>query len=69
MPKRFTPQQLAASASIGEVRTLAPWRRSTDTSGAWHTYQETVFRTLMQGEALPPVGDSERTKRWKAARR
>ena len=23
----------------------------------------------MQGEALPPVGDGERAKRWKAARR
>ena len=65
MPKRFTPQQLAASASVGEVRTEASFNGDT---GAWHTYQETVFHTLMQGE-LPPVGDSERAKRWKATRR
>ena len=66
MPKRFTPQQLAASAAVGELRTEQSFAGDTD---AWHAYQQTAFSTLMLGEVLPPVGDGERAKRWKAARR
>ena len=48
MPKRFTPQQLAASASVGALRTETSFEDDTD---AWHTYQQTVFPMLMLGEA------------------
>ena len=66
MPKRITPQQLAASASVGEVRTEASFRQATPRVRGTRTRR---LCTLMQGEALPPVGDGERAKRWTAARR
>ena len=49
MPKRITPQQLAASASVGEVRTKASF--DSETSGAWHTYQEAVHTHARRGTA------------------
>ena len=66
MPTRFTPAQLAASAAVGELRDEASF--AGDTS-AWRAYQEQMFTTLTLGEVLPPVGDPNRAKRWKAARR
>lgn len=66
MPKVFTPAQLAASASLGELRTQQSFAGDTD---AWHAYQEHVYSTLQPGEALPPVHEDERAKLWKAAQR
>lgn len=66
MPTRFTPEQLAASAEVGELRDEASFAGD---ASAWCAYQEQTFTTLTLGEMLPPVGDLNRAKRWKAARR
>ena len=66
MPTRFTPEQLAASASAGEPRVEDSFSGDRD---AWHAYQAEWFTTFTNGEVLPPVGDGNRAKRWKAARR
>ena len=66
MPTRFTSQQLAASAEAGEPLTESSFSGDMH---AWHTYQDAYFHTVTPGETLPPVGDSNRPKRWKAARR
>ena len=66
MPTRFTPEQLAASAAAGEPRTEESFGGDRD---AWHAYQLEWFTTFTLGEVLPMVGDNNRAKRWKAARR
>ena len=48
MPKRFTPEQFAASA-MGELRTQKSFGGDTQAS---HTYQDTVYSKLRPGEAL-----------------
>ena len=63
---RFTPEQLAASASAGDPRLEDSFGGDCD---AWHAYQAKWFSTFTLGEVLPPVGDGNRPKRWKAARR
>ena len=65
MPKRFTPEQFAASAAAGEPRSEQFFSGD---SGAWHAYQESFYSTLL-GEVLPPVGDGRRAGCWKKARR
>ena len=65
MPKRFTPEQFAASAAAGEPRSEQFFSGD---SGAWHAYQESFYSTLL-GEVLPPVGDGRRAGCWKRARR
>jgi len=62
MPKRFTPEQIAASAAIGELRTQHSFGGDTE---AWHTYQDTVYSKLRPGEAL----HANRAVLWKAAAR
>ena len=62
MPKRFTPDQIAASAAIGELRTQHSFGGDTE---AWHTYQDTVYSKLRPGEAL----HANRAVLWKAAAR
>ena len=62
MPKRFTPEQIAASAAIGELRTQHSFGGDTE---AWHTYQDTVYSKLRPGEAL----HASRPVLWKAAAR
>ena len=62
MPKRFTPEQIAASAAIGELRTHNSFGGDTE---AWHTYQDTVYSKLRPGEAL----HASRAVLWKAAAR
>ena len=66
MPTRFTAKQLTASASAGEPRSEESFGGDRD---AWHAYQAEWFATITLGEVLPAVGDSNRPKRWKAARR
>jgi hypothetical protein len=66
MPTRFTPEQLAASAAIGEVRVEASFAGD---ARAWQAYQENICTRITLGERLAPVGDSSRAKCWKAARR
>ena len=66
MPTRFTEEQLAASATAGEPRAEESFGGDRD---AWHTYQAEWFAIVTLGDVLPPVGDSNRAKRWKAARR
>jgi hypothetical protein len=66
MPTRFTAEQLAASATAGDPRTEDSFGGDRD---AWHAYQAEWFATITLGEVLPPVGDNNRAKRWKAARR
>ena len=61
MPKRFTPEQFAASA-LGELRTHESFEGDTQ---AWHTYQDTVYSKLRPGEAL----HANRAALWKAAAR
>ena len=61
MPKRFTPEQFAASA-MGELRTHESFEGDTQ---AWHTYQDTVYSKLRPGEAL----HASRAVLWKAAAR
>ena len=66
MPKRrFTHQELVRSAAAGEPRLDSDFDGDTD---AYHAYQDQWFATF-KDEALPPVRDANRTKRWKAARR
>ena len=62
MPKRFTPDQIAASAAIGELRTQQSFEGDTE---AWHTYQDSVYSKLRPGEAL----HASRPVLWKAATR
>ena len=62
MPKRFTPELLAASAAVGELRTQQSFEGDTQ---AWHTYQDTVYSKLCPGEAL----DASRPVLRKAAAR
>ena len=62
MPKRFTPEQIASSAAIGELRTQHLFGGDTE---AWHTYQDTVYSKLRPGEAL----HANRPVLWKAAAR
>ena len=50
MPKRFTPEQYAASAAVGELRTQQSFGGDTQ---AWHTYQDTVYSKLRPGEYGP----------------
>ena len=71
MPARFTPEQLAASAAAGELRTESTFAGDTATHarGPWHAYQDSFFSAITLGQTLPPVGDSNRAKQWKAARR
>ena len=64
MPKRFTPEQFAASA-LGELRTHESFEGDTQ---AWHTYQDTVYSKLRPGEALGPL-HANRAALWKAAAR
>ena len=59
MPKRFTPEQFAASAAAGEPRIKQSFAGDTY---AWHTYQDSYFRTLF-GE----LTDASRADRWKKA--
>jgi len=66
MPTRFTPEQLAAAAAAGQPRSEESFDGDT---AAWHAYQDGFFSTLTLGETLPPVGDGNRAKRWKAVRR
>ena len=42
MPKRFTPEQFAASAAAGEPRSEQFFSGD---SGAWHAYQESLYST------------------------
>ena len=42
MPKRFTPEQIAASAAVGELRTQHSFGGDTE---ARHTYQESRTRS------------------------
>ena len=49
MPKRFAPEQIAASAAVGELRTQHSFGGDTE---AWHNYQDTVYSKLRPGEAL-----------------
>ena len=65
MPKRFTPEQFAASAAAGQPRSEQFFSGD---SGAWHAHQESFYSTLL-GEVLPPVGDGRRAGCWKRARR
>ena len=62
MPKRFMPEQYAASAAVGELRTQQSFGGDTE---AWHTYQDTVYSKLRPGEAL----HASRAVLWKAAAR
>ena len=62
MPKLFTPEQIAASAAVGELRTQQSFGGDTQ---AWHTYQDTVYTKLRPGEAL----HASRAVLWKAAGR
>ena len=62
MPKRFTPEQIAASAAVGELRTQQSFGGDTE---AWHTYQDTVYSKLRPGETL----HASRPDLWKAAAR
>ena len=57
---------MAASAAAGEPRSEESFAGDT---AAWHAYREQFFSTVTLGETLPPVGDGDRAKRWKAARR
>ena len=66
MPTRYTPEQLAASAVAGEPRLEESFEGDT---AAWHAYQDDFVAKLMLGKTLPPVGDADRAKLWKAARR
>ena len=66
MPTRFTAEQLTVSAAAGEPRSEDSFAGD---RAAWHAYQDAFFSTVTLGETLPPVGDSDRAKRWKAARR
>ena len=66
MPVRFTAEQLAASAAAGEPHTERTFAGDTR---AWHAYQDSFFAAITLGQTLPPVGDSNRAKQWKAARR
>ena len=66
MPKRrFTHQELARSAAAGELCLQSDFDGDTD---AYHAYQDQWFATFTD-EALPPVRDASRTKRWRAVRR
>ena len=62
MPKRFAPEQIAASAAVGELRTQHSFGGDTE---AWHNYQDTVYSKLRPGEAL----HANRAVLWKAAAR
>ena len=42
MPKRFTPEQIAASAAIGELRTQQSFEGDTE---AWHRGSNPIFAT------------------------
>ena len=66
MPIVFTAAQLGASTAAGDARSQASFSSDTD---AWHAYQDEWFATVMMGEKLPALGDVNRLKRWKAARR
>lgn len=63
---RFTPEQLASAAAAGQPCSEESFGGDT---AAWHAYQDGFFSTLTLGETLPPVGDGNRAKRWKAVRR
>ena len=68
MPKRFTPEDFAASAAVCELRTQKSLAGDKE---AWRRYQDECYRTLRPGEALPPVKRSSRRRPdlWKAADR
>ena len=66
MPKRFTPEELEASAAAGAPRNEASFAGD---ATAWHSYQDAFFKTIKLGEELPPYGDACRAALWKAARR
>ena len=65
MPRRFSAEELAASAALGELKTEASFEGDID---AWRGYQHFVVVQLT-GVPLPPVGDASRASRWKAVRR
>ena len=64
MPRRFSADELAASAAIGELQTESSFA---DTD-KWRAYQNEVVLQIT-GVELPAVGDASRASRWKAARR
>ena len=67
MGKRvFEPEELERSAAAGDPRHADDFAGDAD---AWRSYQDQWFATFTGGEALPPVGDQNRAKRWKASKR
>ena len=64
MPTVFSAAQLAASAAAGDPRN----QDSFATTAEWQAYQAEWFKTVTMGEDLPPVGDPNRSKRWKSTR-
>ena len=66
MGRNFTADELAASALAGEPRQQASFADP----DAWHVYQSQWYAIFTRQEkTLPAVGDAERAKVWKAARR
>ena len=60
----YSTEQLAAADAAGPPRAEASFAKRED----WLEYQNAWFDTFT-GETLPAVGDQDRAKRWKAARR
>ena len=56
MPRRFSAEELAASAALGELKTEASFEGDID---AWRGYQHFVVVKLT-GVPLPPVGDASK---------
>ena len=67
MPKRFTPEQFAASAAAGEPRSEQFF--SGDSGAGVRGMRTRSLSTARCWAMLPPVGDGRRAGCWKRARR
>ena len=68
-----TARRCPATADDSRQRTAAAGEPRLETdffdAGAWRAYQDQWFAATTGGEVLPPVGNPDRAKRWKARRR
>ena len=64
MPTVCSPQR--SSPRPPSPATHARRSPSFSTTLEWNAYQDDWFKTVTMGEVLPPVGESNRAKRWKS---